>query len=59
METLMAEFRDSYTITHCGRLWGIHKVRDSWFVRDHRGNDTGPYSTSEQAEEWVRAIQCS
>jgi hypothetical protein len=55
----MAEFRDSYTITHCGRLWGIHKVRDSWFVRDHRGNDTGPYSTSEQAEEWVRAIQCS
>ena len=43
--------------THNGRHWEVVEIERSFFARDDRGNDTGPYSTPDQAREWVEAIR--
>lgn len=42
--------------THNGRTWSVVLLSGSYYARDDRGNDTGPYSTVREAEEWVRGI---
>lgn len=45
------------TFAHSGRLWHVAKYRGSFFARDDQEGDTGPFSTPDEAEEWVRAIR--
>lgn len=51
------EQETSMTFTHNGREWTIVIVGGSFFAREDHGNDTGPYSTAEQARGWVEAIR--
>lgn len=46
----------SYTLHHNGRNWLIVRIGDSWFARQG-GSDVGPYSTVEQAADWIRGIR--
>lgn len=41
-------------LQHLGRWYSIGKVNRSFFVYDS-GAAVGPYSTAEQAEDWIRA----
>lgn len=43
-------------IFHNGNHWHIIKNHNSYFAR-FGTSDTGPYSTAEQAEEFIRAIR--
>lgn len=43
-------------LCHNRTIWQIVLVNGSYFARCGR-SDTGPYSTSEQAEEFIRAIR--
>lgn len=36
-----------------GRRWLIVRIGESYFARDERGTDTGPYSTAGGAVEFV------
>lgn len=40
---------------HNGQPWQVVKINRSYYARS-RGSDTGPYSTREQARDWVLAI---
>lgn len=44
---------------HLGRNWQVVRLNSngSYFARDGRECDTGPYSTAEEAEQWVRDIR--
>jgi hypothetical protein len=42
---------------HNDRLWEAVKIGDQWFARDDRQNDTGPYTTADEAIDWVKAIR--
>ena len=43
------------TLLHNGSLWHIVHINGSYFSRLD-ASDTGPYSTVEQAEEFIRMI---
>ena len=43
-------------IVHNGRGWYVVLIGNSYFARS-KSSDTGPYSTVEQAEEFIRAIR--
>jgi len=43
-------------IFHNGRYWQVIKIKGSYFARCGT-SDTGPYSTAEQAEEFIKAIR--
>lgn len=47
----------AYRLDHNGRKWKVVRIQGSWFARDDRQNDTGPYSTPEEAIDWVKAIR--
>lgn len=42
---------------HCGRSWTIVQYQGSFYARDDQENDTGPYSTVEEARDWIKDIQ--
>lgn len=44
------------TVFHNSNLWHIVRIENSYFARIN-GSDTGPYSTAEQAEEFIKAIR--
>jgi hypothetical protein len=43
-------------LRHNGQFWSIMRINDSYFARCN-GSDVGPYSTVQQAEEWIREIK--
>ncbi len=44
------------TLTHNGAAWSVVQIGDAFFARDPEGQDTGPYTTADQAREFVEAI---
>ncbi len=51
-------------LMHNGRRWDVVRISGSYFARCYgqgeyagRPSDTGPYSTREQAEEFITAIR--
>lgn len=56
---------DKFTVvkelTHLNSKWQIVKLKNSYYARyptaDGLGSDTGPFSTVEQAEEFITAVK--
>lgn len=44
------------SLEHFGRRWDIVKINESYFARQGR-SDTGPYSSIDQAIDFIRAIR--
>lgn len=48
------------SLAYSGRRWDIIRINGSYFARCYERSgpsDTGPYSTAEQAEEFITAVQ--
>lgn len=63
-EMRMTDHEHIKGLMHNGRRWDVVRISGSYFARCYghgeyagKPSDTGPYSTREQAEDFIKAIR--